>query len=155
MPRTRTPDLDAAEPATLIARGEARPAAEPAGATWSSSTPDVDAFVIDPESECLVLAETVGGTAIRPDAPGVRINLLDLSGRRRGHPASMGRDGSRSSFASTTTAPDDNRQYQFLTRTASMRFREDCKAFHLLAVSRTGRRWDRQALLCPRQVRRG
>jgi type IV secretory pathway VirB4 component len=39
----------------------------------------VDAFVIDPEDEYLALAETVGGTIIRPGAPGVRINPLDLN----------------------------------------------------------------------------
>ena len=38
----------------------------------------VEAFVIDPEDEYLALAETVGGTVIRPGAPGVRINPLDL-----------------------------------------------------------------------------
>ncbi len=39
----------------------------------------VQAFVIDPEDEYLRLAEAVGGTIIRPGAPGVRINPLDLS----------------------------------------------------------------------------
>jgi hypothetical protein len=39
----------------------------------------VEAFVIDPEDEYLALAEAVGGTVIRPGAPGVRINPLDLS----------------------------------------------------------------------------
>src|SRR5947207_3067599 len=39
----------------------------------------VEAFVIDPEDEYLALAETVGGTIIRPGAPGVRINPLDLN----------------------------------------------------------------------------
>jgi type IV secretory pathway VirB4 component len=39
----------------------------------------VDAFVIDPEDEYLALAEAVGGTVIRPGAPGVRINPLDLN----------------------------------------------------------------------------
>ena len=39
----------------------------------------VEAFVIDPEDEYLRLAEAVGGTIIRPGAPGVRINPLDLS----------------------------------------------------------------------------
>ena len=39
----------------------------------------VEAFVIDPEDEYLALAETVGGTLIRPGAPGVRINPLDLN----------------------------------------------------------------------------
>jgi type IV secretory pathway VirB4 component len=38
----------------------------------------VEAFVIDPEDEYLALAATVGGTVIRPGAPGVRINPLDL-----------------------------------------------------------------------------
>ncbi len=39
----------------------------------------VEAFVIDPEGEYLALAEAVGGTIIRPGAPGVRINPLDLN----------------------------------------------------------------------------
>jgi type IV secretory pathway VirB4 component len=39
----------------------------------------IEAFVIDPEDEYLALAETVGGTVIRPGAPGVRINPLDLN----------------------------------------------------------------------------
>ncbi|GAA1810905.1 hypothetical protein GCM10009682_35600 [Luedemannella flava] len=39
----------------------------------------VDAFVIDPEDEYLALADSVGGTVIRPGAPGVRINPLDLN----------------------------------------------------------------------------
>ncbi len=39
----------------------------------------VEAFVIDPEDEYLALTETVGGTIIRPGAPGVRINPLDLN----------------------------------------------------------------------------
>ncbi|HYN96472.1 MAG TPA: DUF87 domain-containing protein [Pilimelia sp.] len=39
----------------------------------------VEAFVIDPEDEYLPLAQAVGGTIIRPGAPGVRINPLDLS----------------------------------------------------------------------------
>ncbi len=39
----------------------------------------VEAFVIDPEDEYLKLAEAVGGTVIRPGAPGVRINPLDLA----------------------------------------------------------------------------
>ncbi|MET7821254.1 VirB4 family type IV secretion system protein [Micromonospora zamorensis] len=39
----------------------------------------VQAFVVDPEDEYLRLAEAVGGTIIRPGAPGVRINPLDLS----------------------------------------------------------------------------
>lgn len=39
----------------------------------------VQAFVIDPEDEYLRLAQAVGGTIIRPGAPGVRINPLDLS----------------------------------------------------------------------------
>lgn len=39
----------------------------------------VEAFVIDPEDEYLRIAEAVGGTIIRPGAPGVRINPLDLS----------------------------------------------------------------------------
>ncbi|MGC9667418.1 VirB4 family type IV secretion system protein [Planosporangium sp. 12N6] len=39
----------------------------------------VEAFVIDPEDEYVKLAEAVGGTIIRPGAPGVRINPLDLS----------------------------------------------------------------------------
>ncbi|GAB1644337.1 VirB4 family type IV secretion system protein [Krasilnikovia sp. MM14-A1259] len=39
----------------------------------------VEAFVIDPEDEYLRLAEAVGGTIIRPGAPGVRINPLDLA----------------------------------------------------------------------------
>jgi type IV secretory pathway VirB4 component len=38
----------------------------------------VQAFVIDPEDEYLRLAEAVDGTVIRPGAPGVRINPLDL-----------------------------------------------------------------------------
>jgi type IV secretory pathway VirB4 component len=38
----------------------------------------VDAFVIDPEDEYLALADAVGGTVIRPGAPEVRINPLDL-----------------------------------------------------------------------------
>ncbi|GAB1641538.1 VirB4 family type IV secretion system protein [Krasilnikovia sp. MM14-A1259] len=38
----------------------------------------VEAFVIDPEDEYVRLAEAVGGTIIRPGAPGVRINPLDL-----------------------------------------------------------------------------
>ncbi|MBT8227508.1 MAG: DUF87 domain-containing protein [Dactylosporangium sp.] len=38
----------------------------------------VEAFVIDPEDEYLPLAEAVGGTVIRPGAPGVRINPFDL-----------------------------------------------------------------------------
>jgi type IV secretory pathway VirB4 component len=36
-------------------------------------------FVIDPEDEYLALADAVGGTVIRPGAPGVRINPLDIS----------------------------------------------------------------------------
>lgn len=39
----------------------------------------VQAFVIDPENEYVRLADAVGGTVIRPGAPGVRINPLDLS----------------------------------------------------------------------------
>ena len=39
----------------------------------------VEARVIDPEDEYLALAEAVGGTIIRPGAPGVRINPLDLN----------------------------------------------------------------------------
>jgi type IV secretory pathway VirB4 component len=39
----------------------------------------VEAFVIDPEDEYLALAEAVGGTIIRPGAPRVRINPLDLN----------------------------------------------------------------------------
>src|SRR2546430_15053771 len=39
----------------------------------------VEAFAIDPEGEYLALAEAVGGTVIRPGAPGVRINPLDLN----------------------------------------------------------------------------
>ncbi|MGH8983488.1 MAG: VirB4 family type IV secretion system protein, partial [Acidimicrobiia bacterium] len=39
----------------------------------------VTAFVIDPEDEYLALADAVGGTIIRPGAPGVRINPLDIS----------------------------------------------------------------------------
>jgi hypothetical protein len=39
----------------------------------------VEAAVIDPEDEYLALAEAVGGVVIRPGAPGVRINPLDLS----------------------------------------------------------------------------
>src|SRR5690348_9663677 len=39
----------------------------------------VEAFVIDPEDEYVRLAQSVGGTIIRPGAPGVRINPLDLS----------------------------------------------------------------------------
>jgi type IV secretory pathway VirB4 component len=39
----------------------------------------VDAFVVDPEDEYLALADAVGGTVIRPGAPGVRINPLDLN----------------------------------------------------------------------------
>jgi type IV secretory pathway VirB4 component len=39
----------------------------------------IEAFVIDPEDEYLSLAETVGGTIIRPGTPGVRINPLDLN----------------------------------------------------------------------------
>jgi type IV secretory pathway VirB4 component len=38
----------------------------------------VEAFVIDPEDEYLTLAHAVGGTIIRPGAPGVRINPFDL-----------------------------------------------------------------------------
>jgi type IV secretory pathway VirB4 component len=38
----------------------------------------VQASVIDPEDEYLKLADAVGGTVIRPGAPGVRINPLDL-----------------------------------------------------------------------------
>ncbi|NIL44175.1 conjugal transfer protein TraC [Salinispora arenicola] len=38
----------------------------------------VEAFVIDPEDEYLRLADAVGGTVIRPGAPGVKINPLDL-----------------------------------------------------------------------------
>jgi type IV secretory system conjugative DNA transfer VirD4/TraG family protein len=38
----------------------------------------VQAAVIDPEDEYLHLADAVGGTLIRPGAPGVRINPLDL-----------------------------------------------------------------------------
>jgi len=39
----------------------------------------VEAFVIDPEDEYIALANAVGGTIIRPGAPGVRINPLDLN----------------------------------------------------------------------------
>jgi len=39
----------------------------------------VEAFVIDPEDEYIALAEAVGGTVIRPGAPGVRINPFDLA----------------------------------------------------------------------------
>lgn len=39
----------------------------------------VEAAVIDPEDEYLALAEAVGGVVIRPGAPGVRINPLDLA----------------------------------------------------------------------------
>jgi len=39
----------------------------------------VEAFVIDPEDEYIRLADAVGGTVIRPGAPRVRINPLDLS----------------------------------------------------------------------------
>lgn len=39
----------------------------------------VEAFVIDPEDEYVRLAQSVGGTIIRPGVPGVRINPLDLS----------------------------------------------------------------------------
>jgi type IV secretory pathway VirB4 component len=39
----------------------------------------VEAFVVDPEDEYLALANAVGGTVIRPGAPGVRINPLDLA----------------------------------------------------------------------------
>jgi len=39
----------------------------------------VEARVIDPEDEYPALAEAVGGTIIRPGAPGVRINPLDLN----------------------------------------------------------------------------
>jgi type IV secretory pathway VirB4 component len=39
----------------------------------------VEAFAIDPEDEYVRLAESVGGTIIRPGTPGVRINPLDLS----------------------------------------------------------------------------
>lgn len=39
----------------------------------------VEAFVVDPEDEYVRLADAVGGTIIRPGAPGVRINPLDLS----------------------------------------------------------------------------
>ena len=38
----------------------------------------VHVAVIDPEDEYIALAEAVGGTVIRPGAPGVRINPLDL-----------------------------------------------------------------------------
>jgi len=38
----------------------------------------VEAFVIDPEDEYLRLADAVDATVIRPGAPGVRINPLDL-----------------------------------------------------------------------------
>jgi type IV secretory pathway VirB4 component len=39
----------------------------------------VEAFVIDPEDEYLTLAHAVGGTIIRPGAPRVRVNPLDLA----------------------------------------------------------------------------
>lgn len=39
----------------------------------------VEAFVVDPEDEYIALADAVGGTIIRPGAPGVRINPLDLN----------------------------------------------------------------------------
>ncbi|MER5638871.1 DUF87 domain-containing protein [Kitasatospora sp. NPDC002227] len=39
----------------------------------------VQVFVIDPEEEYTRLADAVGGTVIRPGAPGVRINPLDLA----------------------------------------------------------------------------
>src|SRR5204863_334126 len=39
----------------------------------------VEAFAIDPEDEYVALAGAVGGTVIRPGAPGVRINPLDLN----------------------------------------------------------------------------
>jgi type IV secretory pathway VirB4 component len=39
----------------------------------------VEAFVVDKDNEYLALAQAVGGTVIRPGAPGVRINPLDLS----------------------------------------------------------------------------
>jgi type IV secretory pathway VirB4 component len=39
----------------------------------------VEAFVVDPEDEYIALADAVGGTVIRPGAPGVRINPLDLN----------------------------------------------------------------------------
>lgn len=39
----------------------------------------VEAYVVDPEDEYLALADAVGGTVIRPGAPGVRINPLDLN----------------------------------------------------------------------------
>ncbi|MGH3742541.1 MAG: VirB4 family type IV secretion system protein, partial [Micromonosporaceae bacterium] len=35
-------------------------------------------FVVDPEDEYLALAEAVGGTVIRPGAPGARINPFDI-----------------------------------------------------------------------------
>ncbi|HWH00596.1 MAG TPA: DUF87 domain-containing protein, partial [Pilimelia sp.] len=38
----------------------------------------VEAFAVDPEGEYVALAEAVGGTVIRPGAPGVRINPFDL-----------------------------------------------------------------------------
>ncbi|WP_063774886.1 VirB4 family type IV secretion system protein [Kitasatospora azatica] len=40
----------------------------------------VQVFVIDPEDEYTRLTDAVGGTVIRPGAPGVRINPLDLAG---------------------------------------------------------------------------
>jgi type IV secretory pathway VirB4 component len=39
----------------------------------------VEAFVVDPEDEYLALATAVGGTVIRPGAPGVHLNPFDLS----------------------------------------------------------------------------
>jgi type IV secretory pathway VirB4 component len=46
----------------------------------------VQAAVVDPEDEYVRLAHAVGGTVIRPGAPGVRINPLDL-------PTDAGSDG--------------------------------------------------------------
>jgi type IV secretory pathway VirB4 component len=65
----------------------------------------VDAFVIDPEDEYLALAEAVGGTVIRPGAPGVRINPLDLN-PGDGEDALYRRTQFMQTFAAVVTAGD-------------------------------------------------
>ncbi|GIE93925.1 VirB4 family type IV secretion system protein [Paractinoplanes rishiriensis] len=66
----------------------------------------VEAFVIDPEDEYLRLAEAVGGTIIRPGAPGVRINPLDLSAAD-GDDALFRRTLFMQTFVAVLTAGDD------------------------------------------------
>jgi type IV secretory pathway VirB4 component len=66
----------------------------------------VQAFVIDPEDEYLRLAEAVGGTVIRPGAPGVRINPLDLS-LADGDDALYRRTGFMQTFVAVLTAGDN------------------------------------------------